>query len=81
MVVTSKPLNVPDWTNISHEEMIDATHSAIIYDTGEVMSVQPNGDVERRPAGTYGAYEVAERNGIMRIYTPMANIWIFAVTG
>jgi hypothetical protein len=81
MVYSKKPIVLDGWEDFDHEEMIDTNHSAIILTTGEVLSVQPNGTTQTRPAGTFGAYEVAERDGKLRIYTPNGNIWIFVVTG
>lgn len=81
MVYTSEPINIKGWKDFNREEMIDSNHSAIILNSGEVLSIQPDGSQQTRPAGTYGAYEVAERDGKLRIYTPGGNIWMFAVAG
>ncbi len=78
-VYSLEPINIKGWKNFNHEEMIDDTHSAIVFDNGEVMSVQPNGTIETRPAGTFGAYEVARREGSLRFYTPDDSLWIFVV--
>lgn len=79
MVYSSTPINIQGWKNFDHEEMIDSTHSAIILSTGEVLSVQPDGKYETRPAGSFGAYEVAKREGRLRVYTPGDSLWIIAI--
>ena len=40
---------------------------------GTVVSVQPDGSIESRPAGTAGDYEVATLNGLTVAYQPVNN--------
>lgn len=40
---------------------------------GTVVSVQPDGSVGTRPAGTNGAYELCSLNGLTVIYQPVSS--------
>lgn len=42
----------------------------VSYSNGEVLSVQPDGRFERRPAGAAGSYEVATMDVKGLIYCP-----------
>lgn len=49
----------------------------VILPNDEVMSVQPEGQVETRPAGTQGAWEQAELCGDLLIFTPTTRSFAF----
>jgi hypothetical protein len=49
--------------------------------SGEVLSVQPDGSYQTRPAGTAGEYEVAERAGTDLIFRPGGQIHVVATRG
>lgn len=54
--VTSVPVIVKEQLN----PQADGTVTATFPDgSGDVISVQPNGDIESRPSGTAGGYEKA----------------------
>lgn len=49
---------------------------------GSVLSVQPDGKFETRPAGTEGPYEVAEDHGDKLVYCPDGvHTYVVAVVG
>lgn len=49
---------------------------------GNVLSVQPNGDYQERPAGAAGDYERAQQAGDKLIYTPTPNkVYVIATVG
>lgn len=47
---------------------------------GAVLSVQPDGSYEERPAGTAGPYEVAQVSGDKLVYNPGA-FYVVATVG
>jgi hypothetical protein len=53
----------------------------VTHDDGTVLSVQPNGAFQSRPAGTAGPYEVAEQSGDKLIYRPNGVIYVVATVG
>ena len=44
---------------------------AVVYADGQVRSVQPDGDVQKRPAGTKGSYERCCISGGVATYCPV----------
>jgi len=50
---------------------------------GDVLSVQPNGDIQVRRAGTEGVFELCQRDGLFGIYQIDQNspITVIAPTG
>lgn len=45
---------------------------------GTVLSIQPDGSQQTRPAGTAGPWEIARINGNVLIYSPDGNPYAFA---
>ena len=66
MLYADKPL--PDFLPGSLNQ-VDGGVTVSLPD-GSVLSVQPDGSYQTRPAGTAGPYEVARVSGNFLIYTP-----------
>jgi hypothetical protein len=43
---------------------------------GSVLSVQPDGSIEKRPAGTSGEYETWEPEGNKAVFRPQGKCWV-----
>lgn len=48
---------------------------------GAVLSVQPDGSYQTRPAGTAGPYELAQQAGDKLIYSPDDHVFVIATVG
>jgi hypothetical protein len=53
-------------------QKLDATHVTVRWPVGEttVLSIQPDGQIDTRPEGTCGPYEVALLAGDRLVYAP-----------
>lgn len=56
-------------------------NGTVALPSGEVLSVQPDGSYQTRPAGTAGPYEVAQRVGDKLVFTPGDAIHVVAMVG
>jgi hypothetical protein len=74
--VLKNPLNWLEGTLVSVDGGV-----VITLPSGEVLSVQPDGSYQTRPAGTTGEYEVAERAGTDLIFRPGGQIHVVATRG
>jgi hypothetical protein len=74
--VLKNPLNWLEGTLVSVDGGV-----VITLPSGEVLSVQPDGSYQARPAGTAGEYEVAERAGTDLIFRPGGQIHVVATRG
>lgn len=47
----------------------------------DVISVSDTGEVQSRPAGTTGDWEMCDRDGIATVYTPTPNLTVVLLPG
>ena len=51
-----------------------------VFADGSVLSVQPDGTQQKRPAGTAGPYELAKVSGTVIVYRPIpGKVFVFAL--
>jgi hypothetical protein len=78
LAMSTRPLDVGPFLLIDHlNRKPDGTVTASLR-SGEVVSVQPDGRIETRPAGTEGAWERGTVAGDKIIYNSNGNIYVFA---
>lgn len=83
MVYSNRPIEQDPggWLEGGGSQEVWPSFSTLTNPDGTVLSVQPSGQYETRPAGTAGEYEVAEVAGSTRIYRPGGQIHIVLVLG
>lgn len=59
----------------------DAKYATLANLDGLVLSVQPDGSYQTRPAGTAGPWEVAEVAGDKRVYTVNGTTFVVLTVG
>jgi hypothetical protein len=83
VVYSNRPINLDSGGFLEAGESLEVWpgFAVLTRPDGQVLSVQPNGGYETRPAGTAGEYEVAEVAGDKRIYRPAGQIHVVWVIG
>lgn len=83
MVYSNRPIELDPtrFLDAGGSQEVWPSYAILTRPDGLVLSVQPNGGYETRPAGTAGEYEVAEVVGDKRIYRPAGAIWVVWVIG
>lgn len=83
MVYSNRPieLNPTGWLDAGESQEVWPSFAVLANPDGSVLSVQPSGGYETRPAGTAGEYEVAQVVGDKRIYRPAGEIRVVWVIG
>lgn len=83
MIYSNRPIekNPDGWLEAGGSQSVWPSYATLTNPDGTVLSVQPGGAYETRPAGTAGEYEVAEVAGERRIYRPAGQIHVVLVLG
>lgn len=77
VAVGTQPLVV--LTAYDHTQDVGNGEVVVVKKDGTVLSIQPDGSQESRPAGTSGPYERAKVNGNLIVYQPIpGKVWAYA---
>ena len=73
-------INGGPWRAVTVKPSSAQGKSVLMVENGEVISVQPSGEVQLRPAGTDNAYEqCVVGNGTARYATDGKSLWPFGL--
>ena len=76
--MSDKPLDI---TFIARERLNKGPNGTaiVVNSDGTIVSVQPDGSIQSRPAGTAGPYETAKIDGNKLVYHSGGHIYAFAL--
>lgn len=74
-------LDVPNFGFALVNQRQEQGKTVLSLPSGELISVQPNGDVQTRPANQVGAWELGVMDGGVITYTPDASTGVGFVFG
>lgn len=72
-------INAGPWALVEQLGSGTSGKSRLAYPDGLVVSVQPDGSLETRPAGTDGAWEQCTIDGGIAVYAGTGKAWPFGI--